>query len=127
MNILIISRKPLGIPSHVETPDYDIFFRSRPSGLKTLPADYAICLPGCTPEQIALATERTRPVGGEIMILNAAIGYEPGDVCNRNGCKGIIEEHEVENCSCHISPPCSQCTEDRTYCSECDYRGKDEA
>jgi hypothetical protein len=54
------------------------------------------------------------------------LGYEEGDVCGRDGCTGIIEEREVENCSCHISPPCAQCVEDRTYCPECGWRGKDE-
>lgn len=46
-------------------------------------------------------------------------GYEPGDVCWRNGCQGIIDEHPVENCSCHISPPCGACTAPRQFCPEC--------
>lgn len=53
-------------------------------------------------------------------------GYEAGEQCRRKGCKGIIAESEVENCSCHICPPCSRCTEDRAYCPECDWRGKDD-
>lgn len=55
------------------------------------------------------------------------IGYEEGDVCNRDGCPGIIKNAPVENCTCFICAPCSRCVEDRTYCPECDYRGKDEA
>lgn len=49
------------------------------------------------------------------------IGLEAGDICGRGGCAGIIAEHRVENCSCHISPPCSQCTTPREYCPVCDW------
>lgn len=51
-------------------------------------------------------------------------GYEPGDTCRRSGCTGVLAEQPVENCSCHISPPCAQCTEDRTFCPECGYEAK---
>lgn len=50
------------------------------------------------------------------------LGYEKGDVCNRNGCTGIIEEYERRGCSCHINPPCSACTEPRAFCSVCDWQ-----
>ena len=33
-------------------------------------------------------------------------GYEEGDVCNRDGCRGIIEIEEPEVCGCHNNPPC---------------------
>jgi hypothetical protein len=52
------------------------------------------------------------------------IGFEENDSCNREGCIGIIKNHLVENCSCHISPPCSSCTSPRGYCEVC---GWDEA
>ena len=48
-------------------------------------------------------------------------GYSAGEVCNRNDCAGIIKERPVENCSCHINPPCSSCTEPRGYCPVCDW------
>lgn len=55
------------------------------------------------------------------------IGYIEGEKCNRNGCMGIIKEHESEGCcSCHINPPCSYCTESREYCSICDWDGREE-
>jgi len=47
------------------------------------------------------------------------IGYEEGDVCNRNGCEGTMEYRQVENCSCHISPPCNACVDNPWVCSEC--------
>lgn len=46
-------------------------------------------------------------------------GYCEGDTCGRDGCKGSIESHDVENCSCHISPPCGACTAPRGYCEAC--------
>ncbi len=47
-------------------------------------------------------------------------GYILGDVCNREGCIGIIKEHNKEGCcSCHINPPCSYCTEPVAYCEVC--------
>jgi len=55
------------------------------------------------------------------------IGNETGELCNRDGCKGIIEEHEKEgSCSCHINPPCSYCVDDAHYCPECDWQGIDD-
>lgn len=54
------------------------------------------------------------------------IGYCEGDVCNRDGCEGRIEIAKVENCSCHISPPCYACTEPRGYCQECDWKESDD-
>jgi hypothetical protein len=49
------------------------------------------------------------------------VGYEEGSVCGRNGCKGVIELHPEEGCSCHINPPCSACTTPRAYCEECEW------
>lgn len=54
-------------------------------------------------------------------------GYSKGDTCNRDGCKGIIAEHESDGCcSCHINPPCSYCTTSREYCPECYWDGREE-
>lgn len=56
-----------------------------------------------------------------------SLGYEKGEKCNRDGCIGIIKEHDSESCcSCHINPPCSYCTDSRSYCPECDWDGKEE-
>lgn len=53
------------------------------------------------------------------------LGYGSGDRCNRNGCRGIIDEHEKDGCcSCHIHPPCSYCTTDASYCDECGWDGE---
>lgn len=47
------------------------------------------------------------------------LGYCEGDTCGRDGCVGVIESHDVENCSCHINPPCGACTAPRGYCEAC--------
>lgn len=46
-------------------------------------------------------------------------GYCEGEMCSRKGCKGIVKEHPVENCSCHIAPPCGACTSPRGFCEAC--------
>lgn len=54
-------------------------------------------------------------------------GIVKGEICNRDGCKGIIGEHEKEgSCSCHNNPPCSYCTTDTAYCPECGWESVDE-
>lgn len=54
-------------------------------------------------------------------------GTFKGDVCNRGGCKGIINEYDKDGCcSCHINPPCAYCTTDTAYCPECDWSAEDE-
>jgi hypothetical protein len=53
-------------------------------------------------------------------------GIYEGDVCNRNGCEGKIKTHPVENCSCHINPPCSACTTPRNYCPVCGWEELDD-
>ncbi len=47
------------------------------------------------------------------------IGYDEGEICNRDGCLGIIKLDPVENCSCHINSPCSQCIGPRLFCPMC--------
>ena len=54
------------------------------------------------------------------------LGFLIGTICNRNGCKGIIDEYERKGCSCHINPPCSSCTEARAFCPECDWQEKED-
>lgn len=54
------------------------------------------------------------------------LGFCEGDVCARSGCEGIIETAPSENCSCHLSAPCSACTAPRLFCPECDWQEADE-
>lgn len=56
----------------------------------------------------------------------ADFGDEDGAVCGRNGCGGIIQERPIENCSCHISPPCGACTTPREWCPVCDWSAEEE-
>lgn len=58
---------------------------------------------------------------------NQELGYSKDETCNRDNCKGAIHEHDTDGgCSCHINPPCSYCTENRSYCPECGWDGKEE-
>ena len=53
--------------------------------------------------------------------MSAAVGFEEGQVCGREGCEGRIETRASKDCSCHISPPCHSCTAPRNFCPECDW------
>ena len=53
-------------------------------------------------------------------------GHGEGDTCNRAGCKGVIDTHPVEGCSCHISPPCNACTSQRNFCPVCGWEEIDD-
>jgi len=46
-------------------------------------------------------------------------GENEDEVCNFNGCKGIMVDDRDGCCYCHISPPCGYCTAIKTYCLEC--------
>ncbi len=43
------------------------------------------------------------------------LGTAEGEVCGRDGCAGVIELTPVDDCACHISPPCFQ-HENQTFC-----------
>jgi len=45
--------------------------------------------------------------------------HEEGDECPEKGCSGILDWPETENCSCHICPPCSSCTDKVLVCNDC--------
>lgn len=42
------------------------------------------------------------------------------------GCQGKIATHPPVNCSCHINPPCSACTDPRNFCPDCEWEEKDD-
>lgn len=44
---------------------------------------------------------------------------EEGDVCGRDGCNGFMHYPPVQNCSCHIRPPCGQCLDNELECTVC--------
>lgn len=50
------------------------------------------------------------------------IGYEKGDICNRDGCLGIMRE-EQDPCYCLAinNPPCSACEHSDLVCDICDF------
>lgn len=54
------------------------------------------------------------------------IGYFEKDRCNRDSCAGMIRLHPVENCSCHINPPCPSCLSPLGYCDTCGWEEVDD-
>jgi len=47
------------------------------------------------------------------------IGREEGEICNWEQCDGILKYPPVENCSCHINPPCHNCVDNKLECDKC--------
>jgi len=55
-------------------------------------------------------------------------GFLPGETCNRNGCKGIMEDIRDGSCYCSaVIPPCGYCTSLHTQCSICGEEIEDKA
>ena len=46
-------------------------------------------------------------------------GSEEGDRCNRDECEGHMRIKTDGNCSCHLSAPCSSCTNAWLECDIC--------
>lgn len=51
---------------------------------------------------------------------------EEGDKCPTVECSGVLAFEKVTNCSCHIAPPCSQCTERVLECKQCGWQDTNE-
>lgn len=49
---------------------------------------------------------------------------EKGDKCPECG-RGIMVFGPVENCTCHINPPCNACVENPLICSICGFTEED--
>lgn len=55
------------------------------------------------------------------------LGYfEEGDACPECG-SGKLAYPPVENCSCHINPPCSACADRVLTCGECGFEPEEPA
>jgi hypothetical protein len=52
MNILVVTARPILPAGPFAFGNYTVYFRSGVSGLKTLAADFIICGPGLSSEQI---------------------------------------------------------------------------
>ena len=48
-----------------------------------------------------------------------ATDLEEGDVCHVEDCPGQMKYVRHGDCSCHISPPCSNCVDAPLECSHC--------
>ncbi len=50
------------------------------------------------------------------------LGYVEGEICNRDGCDGLIQEREKDgSCTCFLNPPCGYCTTNTGFCPVCDW------
>ena len=59
-----------------------------------------------------------------------SVGIQEGDRCNRlddDGlrCDGTMSLMPVDNCTCHISPPCGACLDNQPICDVCDAPASD--
>lgn len=54
--------------------------------------------------------------------MTTPAGEYEGDTCNLEGCSGILGYPPVQGCSCHLSPPCSACTDNPLTCPECGWQ-----
>lgn len=53
------------------------------------------------------------------MSIKVPDDIEEGNKCADPECKGLMGFRPVENCSCHINPPCGACTDNPLVCLEC--------
>lgn len=51
---------------------------------------------------------------------------EEGDNCPEVECAGNLHFPKTHNCSCHISPPCSSCTDKNLVCNTCGFEVEEE-
>jgi len=58
--------------------------------------------------------------------------FEEGQACpllavnsETEACSGTLQLADAENCSCHISAPCSSCFERPLVCSFCGWEAED--
>jgi hypothetical protein len=49
-------------------------------------------------------------------------GFEEGQLCNRDGCLGVIELREKEGCLCFESCGGATCTTPTDYCPKCEWQ-----
>lgn len=53
------------------------------------------------------------------IVFPDVLGKAEGDTCGLDGCPGVLGFQPVENCSCHINPPCDACVNNPLVCLEC--------
>ena len=51
---------------------------------------------------------------------------EEGDICPVDDCDGCLKLPLVENCSCHISAPCSACVTNTLVCDSCGWEADED-
>lgn len=93
------------------------------SAYAILPADVATQLAQEQRDAPPL-TEMQEKIAGFIQNASAIQkAHDPaeGDLCPSCG-EGRLAFTKVENCTCHIAPPCPECVEVTLFCPSCHYR-----
>lgn len=75
---------------------------------------------------VGLLAKKPMPGFGWLGKTEPKEGCGEGERCNRDGCEGILGFQPVEDCTCHISPPCSACVNNPLACPKCDWQSDDE-
>jgi len=52
--------------------------------------------------------------------------YEEGDKCSCTNCMGLMGYDRVENCSCHLNPPCNACYNNPLVCLDCGFNPEED-
>lgn len=91
------------------------------------------------PYNVAIRTKSSKKIIARIKdrkylikaLIKQETGIDEGSTCNRSTdkhdhCNGTICIYPVDNCSCHINPPCSACMELRLFCPKCGWEETDE-
>ncbi len=79
---------------------------------------------------IALSAEDTIRSAGIQRAVNEIVKLLPMDAEPSEGstcgipCPGVLAFPPVENCSCHLNPPCGACVNNPLTCSECGWESE---
>ena len=52
--------------------------------------------------------------------------HDEEGICPDPQCSGILRLPAVEDCACHINPPCSACVDNVLTCDKCGWEDRDE-
>lgn len=65
-------------------------------------------------------TRCTRCGATNSQVVQPREGNDEGDPCGVDACTGTLQFELPEDCTCHISPPCSACVDSPLRCTTCE-------
>ena len=81
-----------------------------------MPPDDEVIITECCNAQILMDQRYCPKCGYECRIHARKM---EGDKCMHSDCDGLFEYIRQGQCSCHISPPCSNCVDAPLICNKC--------